>query len=159
MKKVILSVLIASSLLAVSCKQAKKSAQDLKDATVEAADKAVDATKDAASAVKETAGDAVDAAGDAVDAAKDAVSGQILEGIEIPEFSNPEVAKNLADYAAYAKEYIAANGNVAKISELASKGKELLEKGKELASKLDATELAKYKSVLTAIQSKMAPAQ
>ncbi|MDX6746434.1 hypothetical protein SHK09_06500 [Polaribacter sp. PL03] len=188
MKKIVLSVLVAGSLLATSCKEVKKGATDLKDATVETADKAADATTEAAGAVangaKDAAGKVVDGAKDAantvaegakdaanavvegaenaVEGAKEAVSSSkdsALAGVTIPSFSNEAVTKNLTEYAAYAKDYIAANGNLAKISALAPKGAALLAKGKELASKLDVKEMAKYKSVLAAIQSKMAPSK
>lgn len=154
MKKVLLSMAVVA-LLATSCKEAKKGATDLKDATVETTGKAVEATKEAATTV-------VDGVKDTAEAIVDKVEGEqesALEGITIPTFSNEAVTENLTKYAAYAKEYIAANGNLGKISALAPKGAELLAKGKELASKLDAKELAKYKSVLSAIQSKMAPSK
>ena len=51
MKKIVLSVLVAGSLLATSCKEVKKGASDLKDATVETAGKAADATTEAAGTV------------------------------------------------------------------------------------------------------------
>ena len=189
MKKTVLCVLVAGSLLATSCKEAKKGATDLKDATIETAGKAADATteaaedvangaKDAANTVAEGASNATDAVVDGAkdaantvaegassaantvaEGAKEAVSGakdSALEGVTIPEFSNEAVTENLTKYAAYAKNYIAANGNMAKIAALAPKGAALLAKGKELASNLNATELAKYKSVLSTIQSKMA---
>ncbi|PQJ71884.1 hypothetical protein [Polaribacter butkevichii] len=177
MKKIVLSLLVVGSLLATSCKEAKKGATDLKDATVETAGKAADATTEAAGAVAEGAKEAagtvaegatdaanavVEGAENAVEGVKDAVSDakdSALAGITIPSFSNEAVTKNLTEYAAYAKDYIAANGNLAKISALAPKGAALLAKGKELASKLDAKEMAKYKSVLSAIQSKMAPSK
>ncbi|ARV16240.1 hypothetical protein [Polaribacter sp. SA4-12] len=155
MKKIVLSVLVAGSLLATSCKEVKKGATDLKDATVETAGSAVDATTDAAGAVADGAKDAANAV---VDKASEMVS-SALEGVSIPSFANEAVTKNLTEYAAYAKDYIAANGNLAKISALAPKGAALLAKGKELASKLDVKEMAKYKSVLSAIQSKMAPSK
>ena len=148
-------MLVAGSLLATSCKEAKKDATDLKDATVEAADKTATATKDAATTTVDATKNAADAM---VDGAKKLVSDSVLEGVKIPEFSNPEVTKNLTEYATYAKDYIAANGNLGKISALAVKGKDLMTKGQALMSKLDAPELAKYKSTLAAIQSKMAPA-
>ncbi|MEE9407110.1 MAG: hypothetical protein V3V28_03435 [Polaribacter sp.] len=154
MKKVLLSMAVVA-LLATSCKEAKKGATDLKDATVETTGKAVEATKDAGTTV-------VDGAKDAANAVVDKAQGMVesaLEGVSIPEFANEAVTKNLTEYAAYAKDYIAANGNLGKISALAPKGAALLVKGKELASKLDVKELAKYKSVLSAIQSKMAPSK
>ena len=164
MKKIVLSVLVAGSLLATSCKEAKKGVTDLKDVTVETAGSAVDATTDAAGAVadgaKEAVGTVADEAKDAANAVVDKASKMVssaLEGVSIPSFSNEAVTKNLTDYAAYAKDYIDAKGNLGKISTLAPKGAALLAKGKELASKLDVKEMAKYKSVLSAIQSKMAP--
>ncbi|WP_407266940.1 hypothetical protein [Tenacibaculum maritimum] len=169
MKKIVLSVLVAGSILATSCKEAKKEAKEVTKETKDVADKAAEVAKEAATKVvteaKETAGEVAEGAKEAVEGAKEAVEGvakeatSVLEGVKIPEFSNPEVTKNLTEYATYAKEYIAANGNLGKISAMAAKGKELLAKGKELASKLDATELAKYKSALAAIQAKMAPAR
>jgi len=166
MKKIVLSVLVAGSLLATSCKEAKKGATDLKDVTVETAGSAVDATTDAANAVVDGA---KNAAGTVVDGAKDAANAVVseakegltsaIEGVTIPAFSNEAVSKNLLEYAQYAKNYVDANGNVAKISAMASKGASILKQGKELASKLDASELTKYKSVLSKIQAKMAPAK
>ena len=166
MKKIVLSVLVAGSLLATSCKEVKKGATDLKDATVETAGSAAAATTDAAGAVVDgakEAGSAVadgakDAANAVVNKATEAVS-SALGGVSIPSFANEAITKNLTEYAAYAKDYIAANGNLAKISALAPKGAALLAKGKELASKLNVQDMAKYKSVLSAIQSKMAPAK
>ena len=168
-----------------SCKKATEGAKELKDATTEAAGTVANEAKDAANVVAEGASDAANAVADgakeaatkvkdgatdaanavvegaesAVEGAKEAVSGakdSALEGVTIPEFSNEAVTENLTKYAAYAKNYIAANGNMAKIAALAPKGAALLAKGKELASKLNVSELAKYKSVLSTIQSKMA---
>jgi len=150
MKKIVLSVMVIGSLLATSCKEAKKEAKDLKEATKEVTKTAVDDAKKATDKVVK------DAVNNTVDSAKKAVT-SALEGVSIPEFSNPEVTKNLQEYAAYAKDYIAANGNVTKIAGMAKKGAEILAKGKELASKLDAKEMSKYKTVLSSIQAKMAP--
>jgi len=192
MKKIVLSALVVGSLLATSCKEAKKEATDLKDATVEttvkaadatkeatdkvvdaagtiaegskeaakgaveevkgAADAVVDGAKDAATSVAEGAKDAVDAV---VDKANDMVSSE-LEGVSIPTFSNEAVTKNLTEYASYAKDYIAAKGSAIKIAALAPKGAAILAKGEELTSSLNVEEAAKYKSVLTAINSKIA---
>lgn len=160
MKKIILSMLVAGSLLATSCKGTKKDVTDLKNATVEAADKAAAATKDAANKVvdgtKEVVGDAVDATKDGVNAVKDGAE-KMIYGVKIPEFSNPAVTKNLTDYANYAKDYIDAKGNLGKISAMASKGQELAKKGAELIPTLSADDQAKYSKALTAIMSKMAP--
>ena len=202
-------MLVAGALLATSCKEAKKEATDLKNATVEttkaaaegakdAAGHAVDGAKDAAGNVingakdaaghvvegakdaagnvnngaKDVAGHAVegakDAAGNVVNGAKDAakhmtdkasdMANSALSGVNIPVLSNRAVTENLTAYAANAKELIAAKGNVIKTTKLAKKGAELLDEGKKLSSKLKPAELTKYKSALSAIQSKIAGA-
>lgn len=191
-------MLVAGALLATSCKEAKKEATDLKNATVEttkaaaegakdAAGHAVDGVKDAAGNVidgaKDAAGNVVegakDAAGNVIDGAKDAaghavegakdaakhmtdkasdMANSALSGVNIPVLSNRAVTENLTAYAANAKELIAAKGNVIKTTKLAKKGAELLEEGKKLSSKLKPAELTKYKSALSAIQSKIAGA-
>lgn len=146
MKKVILSVMIAGSLLATGCKKAK----EVKDAAVETTTKAADATKDAANTVVDGAKGMVDKAGEAVESA--------LEGVSIPKFENAEVTKHLESYATYAKDYIAAKGDVLKNAKLAKQGVALATKGKELLGSLDAESAKKFKSVMNMIQSKMAPA-
>jgi hypothetical protein len=155
MKKIVLFVLVAGSLLVTSCKEVKKGATDVTDATLETVDKATDATTDAASAVVDGAKDASNAL---VDKATSMVS-SALEGISIPAFSNEAVTENLKEYATYAKDCIAADGKLGKLAALAPKGASLLAKGKELASSLKPEEMAKYKSILSAIQSKMASAK
>jgi hypothetical protein len=184
MKKVILSVMVAGTLLATGCKKAAEAGKDMKDATVEAANTAADATKDAATTVvdgaKDAANTAVDATKDAattvVDGAKDATNAVVdgaknmadkatsvvesaIGGVSIPEFKNPEVTKHLQSYATYAKDYIAAKGDVLKSAKLAKQGVSLATKGKELLGSLDAESATKFKSVMNAIQSKMAPAK
>lgn len=155
MKKIVLSVLVVGSLLATSCKEVKKGATDLKDATVETTNSAAAATTEAAGAVVDGAKATTDAV---VDKAASAVT-SALAGIEIPSFANEAVTKNLTEYAAYAKDYLAANGNVAKITALAAKGQELAKKGAELIPSLSKEDQAKYSKTLTAIMSKMAPAK
>ena len=173
MKKVILSVMVAGTLLATGCKKAAEAGKDMKDATVEAANTAADATKDAATTVvdgaKDAANTAVDATKDAattvVDGAKNmadkatSVVESAIGGVSIPEFKNPEVTKHLQSYATYAKDYIAAKGDVLKSAKLAKQGVSLATKGKELLGSLDAESATKFKSVMNAIQSKMAPAK
>ncbi|MCL7764291.1 hypothetical protein MPF19_12765 [Polaribacter sp. Z014] len=188
MKKIVLSIFVVGALMFSSCKKATEGAKELKDATTEAAGTVANEAKDAANVVAEGASDAANAVADgakeaatkvkdgatdaanavvegaesAVEGAKEAVSGakdSALAGITIPSFANEAVTKNLTEYATYAKDYIAANGNLGKISALAPKGAALLAEGKKLASKLDASELMKYKSVLSTIQSKMAPSK
>tara|TARA_R110002049_G_scaffold4377_9_gene30580 strand:- start:16335 stop:16832 length:498 start_codon:yes stop_codon:yes gene_type:complete len=165
MKKVLLSMAVVA-LLTTSCKKAKEAGSDIKEVTVEAADKAADATKDAANAVVEGAENAVDATKDAansvIEGAKDAVSeskDSALEGVTIPEFENEEVTKHLTTYANYAKEYIESKGDVLKNAKLAKEGVALAKKGKELLATLDGEAATKFKSVMNAIQSKMAPAK
>lgn len=191
MKKIVLSLLITGSLLATSCKEVKKGAADLKDATVETANDAADATKDAASTVVEGAKEAVDATKDAattvvdgakeavdatknaatnaVDATKEVVNNTVdnasnmvksaLDGVAIPAFKDKKVTEYLQSYATYAKDYMAKKGNALQATALAKKGADLLAKGKSIAANLDGEELAKYKSVFSAIQSKIKSAK
>lgn len=151
MKKVILSALVAGSLIATSCKKAKEEADKAVETTTEAVDKAADATKEAATKAVETTTEAVDKAKEAVQSA--------LEGVTIPNFDNEKVEQHLKDYATYAKDYIAAKGDVVKNTELAKKGVELATKGAELVKTLDAEGVKKFNSVISAIQAKMAPAK
>lgn len=158
MKKVILSVFVVATLLATGCKKAQEAGKDLKDATVEAADKAGDVVADGANKVVDGAESVVDGAKDLADKAGDAITSAI-EGVTIPKFEDPKVGEHLQAYTAYAKEYIAAKGDVVKNGALAKKGVELAAKGKEILASLDAESAAKFKSVMNAIQSKMAPAK
>ena len=151
MKKVILSVFVVGALLATSCKNAKEETKATTDAAVEATEKAAEATKEAATKVVEKTEAAVEKATEAVKSA--------LEGVTIPEFKDEKVGEYLNNYATYAKDYIAAKGDVLKNAELAKKGVELAAKGKEIAGSLDAEGMKKFNSVMTAIQPKMAPAK
>ena len=147
MKKVILTMCVAGALLATSCKKTTEAATKAVDATTNAATKAVDATTDAATkAVDATTGAATKALG-------------TMEGVTIPEFKDPKVGEYLKSYSQYAKDYIAANGNVAAITKLAPKGAELASKMKQIAGSLDTESAMKFSKVMTAIQSKMAPAK
>ena len=154
--------MVAGTLLATGCKKAAEAGKDMKDATVEAANTAADATKDAATTVvdgaKDAANTAVDATKDAattvVDGAKNmadkatSVVESAIGGVSIPEFKNPEVTKHLQSYATYAKDYIAAKGDVLKSAKLAKQGVSLATKGKELLGSLDAESATKFKSVM-----------
>ncbi len=151
MKKVILSVFVVGALLATSCKKEKEAVKDTAETTVETVEKAATETKDATTKVVEGAEAAVDKATEAVKSA--------LDGVTIPSFGNEKVEAHLNNYATYAKEYIAAKGDVLKNAELAKKGVELAAKGKELVGTLDAEGVKKFNSVMSAIQSKMAPAK
>ena len=148
MKKVILTMCVAGALLVTSC---KKEVKDAKENTIEALDTAAEKTTDAATkAVEEV--EAV--AEETTEAVKSA-----FEGITIPEFKDPKVGEYLKSYSEYAKNYIDAKGDVLKNTELAKKSVELAKKGKEIAATLDAEGTKKFNSVMTAIQSKMAPAK
>lgn len=136
------------ALLATSC---KGKTEEVKDATKEVVTEAKKEVVESKEAAKEQLKEVVEGA------KKDIASA--LEGVTIPNFSNEAVTKNLTEYAQYAKNYVDAKGNLAKITGMAAKGASLLKQGKELASKLDASELTKYKSVLSQIQSKMAPSK
>ena len=144
MKKIVLSIFVIGALVITSCKSEKK---DVKEVTKEVKKEVVKTEE----AVKEETKNVVDKVKKEIASA--------LEGVTIPEFSNEAVTKNLQAYAKYAKDYVAANGNVVKITAMAAKGASLMKEGKALASKLDASELTKYKSVLSQIQSKMAPSK
>lgn len=146
MKKVILTMCVAGALLATSCKNEKEGAKDVKDTTVEAVEKATEATTEAATKV-------VEGAEKATEAVKSAI-----EGITIPEFKDPKVGAYLQSYTEYAKSYIDANGSVSEITKLAPKGAELATKMSAIAGSLDAESAVKFSNVMTAIQSKMAPA-
>ncbi|MCL7753939.1 hypothetical protein [Polaribacter sp. Z022] len=144
MKKIVLTVLAIGTLVFTSCKSEKKEVKDI--------------TKDVEKVVVETKKEVVEETKEVVEEVKKGLT-SALEGITIPSFSNEAVSKNLLEYSQYAKNYIDAKGNLAKITGMASKGASLLKQGKELASKLDASELTKYKSVLSQIQAKMAPSK
>ena len=137
MKKIALSVLVISALVFTSCKSEKKEVKELEKEVVKTEKVVKKEVKEVVEEIK-----------------KDLTSA--IEGITIPNFSNESVTKNLVDYAQYAKNYIDAKGNIAKIKGMTAQGATLLIQGKELASKLDTSELTKYKSVLSEIQSKMA---
>lgn len=151
MKKVILTVLVAGSLMATSCKQAKEAGNDVKEATEEVANDAANAAEAAADATKEAVNEAAAEVSDAVNST--------VEGIKIPEFKDPKVGEYLESYAEYAEDYIEAKGDVVKNSELAKKSAELAAKGKEIVAGLDEEAKAKYNAVMNAIQAKMAPAK
>lgn len=142
MKKIVLSILVVGAVVFTSCKSEKK---EVKEIETEVKKEVVNAEKSVKDSVKEVE----------TEVKKGLTSA--LEGITIPNFSNEAVTQNLLGYAQYAKNYVDAKGNIAKITGMASKGASLLKEGKALASKLNAKELTKYKSVLSQIQAKMAP--
>mgnify|MGYP000076600563 CR=1 FL=1 len=138
MKKIVLSILVIGAVVFTSCKSEKKEVKEVEKEVVKTEKVVKEEVKVVETEVKKGLTSA-------------------LEGITIPNFSNEAVSKNLLEYAQYAKNYVDAKGNLAKITGMAAKGASLLKEGKVLASKLDASELTKYKSVLSQIQSKMAP--
>ncbi|MGG6231710.1 hypothetical protein [Tenacibaculum sp. SDUM215027] len=144
MKRVILSVFVVGALLATSCKNTKEEAKD----AVETVEKATEEAKEAAT---EETKEATEEAAKAV--------GSAIEGVEIPEFEDPKVGEYLQSYAEYAKTYIDAKGDVVKNSELAQKGVELAKKSQDILGNLSQEDAVKFSEVMTAIQSKMAPAQ
>lgn len=147
MKRVILSVFVVGALLATSCKNTKEEAKD----AVETVEKATEEAKDAATKATEEAKEATEEAAKTV--------GSTIEGVEIPEFEDPKVGEYLQSYAEYAKTYIDAKGDVVKNSELAQKGVELAKKSQDILGNLSQEDAVKFSEVMTAIQSKMAPAQ
>lgn len=157
MKKVVLSVLVASSLMATSCKKAKEAGKETVNATEKVATEAVKKTEEVVDAHTADMADASEV--ETVKKVEAAVAAAKSLGIDIPTFDKAELTQNLGDYALYAKDYIAAKGNVAQISKLAPKGAELLKKGQELLKGADAATVTKFNTALTALQSKMAPAK
>ncbi len=141
MKKIVLSILVIGALVFTSCKSEKK---DVKKEIEKEVVKKEEVVKEEVKTIETEVKKGLTSA---------------LEGITIPNFSNEAVTQNLLAYAQYAKNYVDAKGNIAKITGMASKGASLIKEGKELASKLDASELTKYKSVLSQIQAKMAPSK
>ena len=148
MKKVILTMCVAGALLATSCKKEK---EETKETIVETIEKVTEENTEAATKAVEKVETAVKETTEAVKSA--------IEGIEIPEFSSPKAAKFLQSYSQYAKDYIAAKGDVLKNAKLAKRGVELAGEGKKIATTLDAKGVKKFNSVMVAIQSKMAPAK
>lgn len=153
MKKLILSVLVAGSLVATSCKKAKEAG----DAAKEGAEKTVEATKKVAdetsAAVKEGAEALKEGAEKVAKTVESAIS-----GVSIPEFKDPKVGEYVAEYANYAKDYIDAKGDVLKNTDLAKRSTELVTKGQKILQGLDAEETKKYTTVMNSIMSKMADA-
>jgi hypothetical protein len=142
MKRILLSVLVVCALVVTSCKSEKKESKDaLKEVTTEV-EKEVEEVEEVEEITNEVS----------------KMVASALEGITIPEFENEEVTKHLQMYSSYAKDYIAAKGDVLKNAKLAKQGVALAVKGKELLGSLDAESATKFKSVMNAIQSKMAPA-
>lgn len=151
MKKVILTVCVAGALLATSCKKAKEAGSDVVNATEKVAGEATEAVKEGADKVVDGAKEMADKAGDMLESA--------IEGVAIPKFEDAKVGEHLKAYSEYAKEYIAAGKDAYKNAALMSKGKDLLAKGKEILGSLDAESAKKFQGVMSAIQSKMAPAK
>lgn len=151
MKKVILSALIVSSVLAISCKQAKEETKNAVEAAVEKTEGAVDKVSESVeNAATKVAEKTEEVAGEVAKSVESA-----LDGVSIPSFDNKEVEDHLKNYATYAKECIAAKGDALKSASIAKKGAELASKGAELIKNLDAESKEKFNSVMSAIQAKM----
>lgn len=148
MKKVILSVLVVGALMTTSCKKTKEVSKDVVNKTEKVVEGVVDGHEANMADAAET---------EAVKKLETALAVARSMGVDIPSFDKPELTQNLADYAVYAKEYLTARGDNAAITKLAPKGAELLKKGQELLKGVDAATVTKFTTVLTAIQSKMAP--
>ena len=134
--------------LNVSCKGEKKEAEKAKDGVkTEVVTEIEEVKTDVVTKVEETKKEVSDMVASA------------LEGVSIPSFDNPKVTEHLQSYATYAKDYIAAKGDVLKNTELAKRGVELAGEGKKIATTLDAKGVKKFNSVMVAIQAKMAPAK
>ncbi|MCI2229061.1 hypothetical protein MC378_07770 [Polaribacter sp. MSW13] len=143
MKKIVLSVFVVAALLITSCKGEKKDAKEVVEGAKTEIKKEAEKVETKLVETKKEVSDKIESA---------------LEGVSIPKFENIEVTKHLESYATYAKEYIAAKGDVLKNAKLAKEGVELAKKGKEILASLDDESAKKFKSVMNAIQSKMAPA-
>ena len=169
MKKVILSALVVASLLATSCKKAKETGNDLKEGTnavvegtKEGLKEGAEGLKEGADAMKEGLKEGAESLKEGAEAMKDkagAMMKSAVAGVDIPKFEDPKVGEHLQSYSEYAKDYIAKGKDAYKDVALVKKGADLLAKGQEMVKGLDAESAAKFNSVITAIQSKMAPAK
>lgn len=146
MRKIVLSMMVVGALLTTSCKGEKK--EDEKKVTTEVKKEVEEVKKEVEVAVDSLKKDAKEI--------KEGVE-SALEGVTIPKFEDEKVTEHLKAYAVHAKEYIEAKGDVVKNSELAKKSVEFAKKSKQMLSTLDEEAAAKFKSAMTAIQSKMAP--
>lgn len=153
MKKVILSVLVFGALLATSCKKAKEATDVVADGAKSGVNVVTEGAKDGANVVSDVTKDGASAIVGAVKT----ITG--LDGVTIPEFKDAKVGEHLQAYATYAKEYIAGGVDVAKNADLMQKGAALVTKGKAMLAGLDAESATKFKTVMSAIQAKMAPAK
>ncbi|QNM85681.1 hypothetical protein H9W90_00725 [Polaribacter pectinis] len=141
MKKILLSMLVVGALVSTSCKNDKKEMKDTLNETT------TEMKKDVETKMEET---------------KEEVSNMVdsaIEGVKIPKFEDEKVTEFLTEYADYAKTYIDNKGDVIKNSKLAKEGVAFANKSKEIVSNLDEKAAAQFKSVMNAIQSKMAPAK
>jgi hypothetical protein len=142
MRKILLSVMVVGALLATSCKGEKKAATETVEEVKTEVTKEVEKAKTKVEGTVKEVSDMVESA---------------LDSVSIPRFENEKVTEHLQSYATYAKDYIASKGNVLKKPALVKKGADLLLQGKSLMANLDDKSAAKFKSVMSAIQSKMAP--
>lgn len=173
MKKIVVSAFVVAALLVTACKSEKKEGTDAlnevksevkktSDMLETEAEKATEMIKTETEEATEKATEMVQSETEKASDKMEEAQGMIksaLDGIEIPKFENEVVTKHLESYASYAKEYIASKGDMLKNAKLAKEGVALATKGKELLGSLDAESAQKFKNVMSAIQSKMAPAK
>lgn len=133
MKKAVLSMFLVGALVSTSCKGKTETKEEVKEVETEV--------------VTETETELI---------VEDPSEVGFVD-ITIPEFSNDAVVENLKSYALYARDYIAADGNVAKITGMAATGKKLLDEGREMVAKLPKEDQDNYAKVIAQIQAKMAP--
>ena len=154
MKKLILSVLVVSSLLATSCKKAKEAGNAVTNGATNLVEEGAKKVEEGATKVSDKAGEMANKTADVVKSAAG------LAGVEIPEFKDPKVTEYLTEYVAFAKEYIAEGANVASNADLMKKSTDLATKSQEVMKALgtDTEAIQKFTTTLSAIASKMAPA-
>ncbi|AUC16130.1 hypothetical protein BTO06_13605 [Tenacibaculum sp. SZ-18] len=146
MKKVILSVFVAGSLLATSCKNAKETEEKVNETTEAVVEKTEEVVEKVEKAVEKTE-EVVSEAAKKTESA--------IEGITIPEFKDPKAGEYLASYAEYAKKKKEAGTDALKTAELAKTGADLAAKAKEVVAGLDEESTKKFNSVLAEIKAKL----
>lgn len=136
MKKVVLSLMLASCIVATSC----KSKEEKKDEVTNEVETEVvtEVETETELLVENTDSDG-------------------FVDIEIPQFSDDAVKENLKEYSLFARNYIAAKGDSETLESLAVEGKEILKEGREMVAKLPKTDQDAYAKTIALIQAKMTP--
>jgi len=138
MKKVVLSFLFASCIVVTSCKKSEeKKEDDMKEVETEVVTEVVTKVEKETELIVEN----TDSDG--------------FVDIEIPQFSNEDVVKNLKAYSLYARNYIAAKGDSEKLEELAEEGSQILKEGREMVGKLSKADQDNYAKTIAQIQTKI----